>query len=98
MRFIILIALNIFLNASTTLAIVSPATVVAKDGPEIVLGYYTGTEGERLYSANFEEGARKACNDKGYKVIEKSFKPKILEKYEGLLNYSQYYWVIECNK
>lgn len=98
MRFIILIALNVFSSACTTLAIVSPATVVAKDGPKIALGYYTGTEEESLYSANFEEGARKACNDKGYKVIEKSFKPKMLEKHEGLLNYSQYYWVIECAK
>lgn len=72
------------------------ASLERNQGDIKTIGYYTGvlTKDEGVYLSKFESGAKKACGDKNYEVLERTRNPATLSGMD--LPPSKFYWVIRC--
>ena len=86
-------------SACTVLAPAFPAEDVKVNGKIHTLGFHTGGLGATrdLYDPSFDVAAAKACGNKNYRIVEKSYSPTTLVDTPALKSAGRYFWVIECS-
>lgn len=72
------------------------ASEMRKSGKVHTISFYTGRFGKTWYDSAFEKEAAKVCDDKAYKVLEKSAQPSTLADTPGVLDSDRFFWVVEC--
>ena len=85
-------------SACTMLAPAFPAEDVKVNGKLHTLAFHTGgLDATRdLYDPSFDVAAEKACGNKNYRIVEKSYSPSTLLDTPGLKAAGRFFWVVEC--
>jgi hypothetical protein len=92
-----LLTIGLMLTGCETVAGIFPAQDVAHTGNIHTLSFDAADWSERAYQANYLAGAKKACGNESYKILEKSGDPTTLKDIPGLKGSGKYFWVVKCD-